>query len=105
MECEERKGALRLKRTVGRQGRGLFPRADKRLHALFKQRRGRKLKVSAFFLCINARALVMEEYGESPNPWLKKMAAKFTAPGGSTGHYLEGDVRTPGPLPRRGRFL
>ena len=79
MECEERKGALRLKRTVARQGRGLFPRADKRLHALFKQRRGRKLKVSAFFLCINARALVMEEYGESPNPWLKKMAAKFTA--------------------------
>ena len=49
MECEERKGALRLKRTVARQGRGLFPRADKRLHALFKQRRGRKLKVSAFF--------------------------------------------------------
>ena len=62
-----------------REDRGLFPRADKRLCALFRQRRARKLKVSALFLCINARALVTEEYGKSRNPRLKKMAAKFTA--------------------------
>lgn len=32
---------------------------------------GESSKSQLFFLCINARALVMEEYGESPNPWLK----------------------------------
>jgi|GEM_PF-5550385 len=43
--------------------------------------------------------------GDRVSAMLPLLGTRWGGPGGSTGHYLEGHVRTPGPLPRRGRFL
>ena len=56
-----------------RKGVGLFPRAEEKLFALFRARRHRGRRVTERWICLNARRLVVQEYGEVDDD--KKAAA------------------------------